>query len=394
MRAFKHILSLCFAALVALSLTTTATAVNLAGDEVVYCNATILIADLTGGYAGEQIKVTFTDVTGTSIKDIELVPANWLAQRELKLSLPAPTTYNITFEGVEDGYKIVDTFDATSIETKFAASEGTKSFYWSIVFDAQNESGMNLVSKENAATSTNREHVSVTDEKAEKVYREFLEAVSFIETDASWYNGIAATLNQYGKDSINRNTYSQWYADYVQGGSVEEYFAMTPFEQFLWTETYTKLAFAVNSGWGFDHYFADKAAFESSITNLATNMMNGNNNETVKAAYLKLMDWQFDYISKNGVPFNFINNRNYIEEMAEPSASAGETDPVVSGETEETQQPTEAIPEPTEEVGVWDDVGISLAENAISIIVLVVLGGATFLVVRYRKSKNYDDEDE
>ena len=107
MKAVKRILCLGFAAMVVLSLNTTAMAVNLAGDEVVYCNATILITDQTSGYVGDQIKVTFKDVTGTSVKEITLVPANWLALRELKVSLPAPTTYNITFEGIEDGYKIL-----------------------------------------------------------------------------------------------------------------------------------------------------------------------------------------------------------------------------------------------------------------------------------------------
>lgn len=390
MNILKRIFCLCLTFVVVLSLGITATAVELAGDEVVYCNATIRMSDLTGNYTGEKVKVIFKDVTGTSEKVVELTAANWLSQREVKVSLPAPTTYHITFEGVESAYKIVDTLSGSSLETSFAATEGFKDFYWSFVLNDSSEGAGEKSGVQNATTSTSRDQITAADEGAEKVYREFLEAVSFIETDPTWYNGIAATLNQYGEDSINRNTYSKWYADYVQGGSVEKYFAMTAFEQFIWTETYTKLAAAVNSGWGFDHYFADKAAFQSTVTNLVTNMMNGNNSDVVKAAYLKLMDWQFDYITKNGVPFNFINNRSYIEEIEEGDSAQDTTTPVI-GELE-TQPTVEEILEP-KEVGIWDAVLESLAENAISIIVLVALGLATFFVIRYRKSKNYDDED-
>ena len=80
-----------------------------------------------------------------------------------------------------------------------------------------------------------------------------------------------------------------------------------------------------------------KASFKTFIVDAAMNLVQGNNRDVVVEAYEKLMDWQWNYISEHGVPFNFIRNRNYIEEI-----NAGNTD-VTEPQGEATQEPTAGI---------------------------------------------------
>lgn len=159
---------------------------------------------------------------------------------------------------------------------------------------------------------------SVTDvaekQDAETVYREFLDKISFIKDDASWYDGVAATLNLCEPDTISGKLYCEWYVDYVQGGTEEEFFAMSKFERFVLTNTYTRLADAVGGSGHYNRYFGSKEGFDANITNQVLQLLTGNNKEVVKEAFRELLDWQYDYVTKNGVPFNFVNNRSYLEE--------------------------------------------------------------------------------
>lgn len=253
----------------------------------------------------------------------------------------------------------------------------------------------------NEITATDRDSLKVENEEAEKVYREFLSVVSFIETDRTWTQGEYALLNWYRKSDTDIKLYGQWYADNVQGGSLNDYVAMTPFEQFLWTETYTRLANCMNDGWGYDHYFANKNVFSAKITRIIERRMTGNNADVVKDAYNKLMDWQYEYITENGVPFNFIRNRSYIDEMQKdpetpgqspdeqppadtPEPPAGDNDTTVEPDVDvDTKQP--------EEKGLWGETMEVLAKNSLTILLLLVLGGAVAVLVHKRKSKNMDD---
>lgn len=389
MKMLKKIMAFCLTLTLVLCNTFAVCATELAGDKVTECNVFIVLSDQTGNYSGETLNIYFKDITGTAEGSTSISKGDgWGAGDPVSLILPAPTTYTITFEGVAEGYQIIDTFTGIAAETSFGASEGNKFFYWSFAEETENRES---VSDNKEATSVNRDNVTVQNEEAEEVYREFLEAISFIETDESWYNGFAALLNQYDENSMNHDIYCNWYADYVQGGSVEKFFEMSSFEQFLWTETYTRLANAVNSSWGFDHYFGSKAAYKTYITDMVTNLMSGNNSDVVKEAYLKMMDWQYEYITENGVPFNFINNRNYIEEIGDVPEQA---EPVISDEEEleSIREEMEQAEIEVEEKGVWSDTMELIAQNAFKILLLVVLIVAFLYVKHLRKSRNIDDK--
>ena len=391
MRKRKKTILCLFTTLLMLGSTTSVFATGFAGDSIVDCNVTLTMMDETGTYNGKKITADFKDVTGTVEEKEELTPDNsWGSGDVFEFTLQAPTTYNVTFSGVKDGYKIVDATTNKEV-SGFAATANGADLYWSIVSaDTETE---NAAKTENGTTTTDESKLEVSDQDAESVYQEFLQAVSFIETDPTWSDGFAGFLNQYGEDSVNRNTYSQWYADFVRGGTVEGYFAMSSYEQFLWTETYTRLAEAAGGYGDFDMFYKDEGAFETHVTKLVTNLMNGNNSEVVKEAYLKLMAWQYNYVKTNGVPFNFINNRSYIEEVGE--APVQDDTAVKEEEAEEIDQAiaeAKGEDEKAEKQSTWSATMDILADNAVTIIVLAVLAIAVAVVMYIRKNKNIGEK--
>ena len=419
MRTIKHFFAAFLASVLLLTNTNGVFAADLAGDDEFICCVLITITDESGGYSGDGFKVLLKDVTGTAENEFDVTSTDWKQAFSKSLMLPAPTTYNITFEGLEDGYVIVNTKSISEEISRFAAADDILELNWAIMTTQQYQEELDALNAPKPDSSfgklvKERKGITITNQDAENAYLEFLDAVSFIEDDPSWSEHVGSLLCQYGKDSVNRTSYSGYFAKYVAGGSEEEYFSMTSFEQFVWTETYTKLASTINGGWGFSHYYADKKTFKNNYTRYLTPLMTGDNNEVVIEAYLKLMDWQFEYITANGVPFNFIRNRSYMDELEglvfevddsknntgntnnSSSSSISKTDDsVVSQDDSSLNEESQISSDNSEEDdGIWDAVFSSLADNAVSILILAVLIAIFVILNRIRKSKNMDEMNQ
>ena len=105
---------------------------TLAGDDVVPCTVTFSVTDVTYSYEGD-IEVLMNDVTGTSNKSYTLTKANsYGSGNQPKFTIPAPTTYKITFKGMKEGYQIVNS-DNTKI-TDFLATANGYEFNWKITY--------------------------------------------------------------------------------------------------------------------------------------------------------------------------------------------------------------------------------------------------------------------
>lgn len=401
MKKFKVIFLLCLVVAMMFGFSAPAFATNLAGDNVVDCAVSVHVTAESGALIEGTLAIVLEDITGTAAERIEVVGTQeeWTAGVVAEFAIPAPTTYNVSFEGVADGYAVVDAATGEAI-APFAATVSGEAFSWSVIASDENI-GEPESSGYTRGKAVSRENVTVVDAEAEAVYLEFLDAIAFIEDDSTWYNGGGQLLKQYGEDSVNVNIYSVWYEDYVQGGTTEEYFAMSAFEQFLWTETYTRFANGVNSNWGFDHFYGNDVNFRENITDRVTLLMTGNDCEMVKEAYLKLAQWQYEYVSENGIPFNFISNRSYIAEVKEEPKNSAE-DPAVDPDSlsdedmEEIQEIQEELieageippAETEEETGIWTNALNAIASNALSVLICLVLAGALFVIIRIRKSKN------
>ena len=395
MKHLRKFISAVLCIFVLCSFTTTAFA-----TEVQNAPVTIVITDLTEGFNG-TIKVDFYNTKNSElVKTIELTKGNcWGNDTGYKFEIPTQYTYSIMFSGLE-GVEVIDTFSLSAISA-FQPQPLTNDLYWSLIKKEAVETESNSTTTN--ATGTDGDNITVQNQEAEEVYQKFLKEISFIEHDESWYNSFSACLEQYnetasnGKPALNAKTYSNYYADAVQGATPEQFFELSKYERFLWTETYTR--FVAKMKENIERNFADEDSFRMNVMNVPIRLMNGNNKEAVIAAYEELAMWQYNYIKENGYPFNFISNRSYVEEVDASNQPLPSTDPTESStsETEEIQEviDNELTEEEKEEVQkektIWTDTLDILADNALTILVIIALGIGIAVVYFIKTRKNIDD---
>lgn len=371
-------------------------------------NVKFLIIDSTDGYKGNDFTVTMNDVMGEANKEIKITKAaSWgnTTGNIPTISVPAPTTYNITISGLNDGYKLHDYMSGKDIDTTFAATNnGETTFYWEIIKDDGSTSATTAETVSTAGATTN---VVANNSDAEKVYEEFLNTISFIQTDDSW----SSMLDGYSYPSL-LSTFSEMYANCVSAGDkshddmVAEYESMSNYDKFLWVSTYLFMADSIKNG-----HSDNVQSFEKICSNSACpidNMKIGNRTDADKvvAAYEKLLQWQADYIAANGSPFNFINNRSYLDEVGSASSTvASSSDDSKISSDEDNKKSEEEIKNARKEIekaentegeekdrGIWADTLDILSSNLITILILVVLLGALGYVIYLKKKNNYTDE--
>lgn len=367
----------------------TAHATESRGASAFKCNVTFYITDETGEYPGSSFTAKMTDETGTITDSYKFTKGNsWGGANMPKYTMTAPATYAVTFEGVEDGYKIITTLDRAENITFDTFSEGTADVLWSIVkeerVDTSEGAGSTILEQNEDGNYT------ASNEGAEKVYKNFLEATAFIAEDINWKNNLLQSYELF--------PHEERYASYVEGGTEEEYLSMSLYDRFVWSETYLKFAWAVNSG-NFDNYYGSEENFASHITNDVVNMMKGApDNEGVIEAYLALANWQYQYVKANGVPFNFINNRSYLDEIGEITETEIESkkseEELSEAAKELLEDADDKTKEEVKEKGIWDDTFDALADNIVTVVIILVLCIAVIFVVRKRKSLNVDDNED
>lgn len=394
MKALKRCFTFLLCVVTMLSFSMTAHATELIQKTA---SVRVVITDESTGNTAESVTVEFYDVKDGSMAFTDIYKTQgW----EGMITLPVDHTYSVIVRGLDNEFMVVDTFgdrEKPISQLTYKVGEIANTLYWSIMGTAEvpvtgTGTGANTDAAQDVPSTFNG--MSATE-----AYEAFLEAVSFIENDSTWSSGFAATLNQYGKDSINANLYSKWYADYVQGGSAEEYFALTPFEQFLWTETYTRLAYASYGSGDYNKYYGSDTAFNRYIVNIAKSTMAGNNSDAVIKAYENLMAWQYNYIvtESNGVPYCFITDRSSKEEIKDVPVVVPDGDETLSEDDKQGMQ--EVIDElekdengEEEEKGIWTDTFDLLAKHFLTILLLVAFGVALLVVVHIRKKKNIDNK--
>lgn len=378
-----------------LSTTLTAQATEFEKSSVV----TIVITDESTGNPAEEITIEFFDVETGMLYSVDVKKGhNW----QSIIELPAENTFAVIVRGLEEPFTLVESNDHSKkvMEQSYSYTEVVKEEYWSIVGTKEEESS----ATGEGQTKPQGTPVSYEGMTAKEAYEAFLDEVSFIETDEGWVD----FLTLYGKDSPLYNLYAKrhsvYYADYVQGGTAEKYLELSNFEQFLWTETYTKLAYDSYGSGDYAKYFGDRVHFDKYVVELATAPMQGYpNSDVVIAAFEKLMDWQYNYIVTEGnqIPYCFITDRSSLEEVSDPVVNVPDSSETISKEEQEdieeleqaikdALEEEESNEKAEEEKGIWDDTFAILADNALSLLILVVLLVVLGVAVYRRKKRNID----
>lgn len=312
---------------------------TLAGDEVVPCTVTFSVTDVTYSYEGD-IEVLMNDVTGTSNKSYTLTKANsYGSGNQPKFTIPAPTTYKITFKGMKEGYQIVNS-DNTKI-TDFLATANGYEFNWKITYtDKQKQEVEKEVesirgsigrgSSDSTQTQDNNQNVSNTsttqdsekeesqktnaskNQSADEAFQEFLDKVSFTENDETWNDFATGYLGLFNDGAQSR---ADDFVNVVKNATEEDWFNMSQYDRFVYYESYVRIQKYINLG-NWEKYFSSKEAFHNKITSPVVELMNGTekgDSTVVSDAYLKLMDWQYDYVQEHKAALDFITGKDYIE---------------------------------------------------------------------------------
>ena len=312
---------------------------TLTGDEVVPCTVTFSITDVTYSYEGD-IEVLMNDVTGTSNKSYILTKANsYGSGNQPKFTIPAPTTYKITFKGIKEGYQIVNS-DNTKI-TDFPATANGYEFNWKITYTDERKQEVekevesirgSIVrsSSDSNQTQDNNQNVSNTsttqdsekeeskksnaskNQSADEAFQEFLDKVSFTENDETWNDFATGYLGLFNDEAQSR---ADDFVNVVKNATEEDWFNMSQYDRFVYYESYVRIQKYINLG-NWEKYFSSKEAFHNKITSPVVELMNGTeegDTTVVSDAYLKLMDWQYDYVQEHKAAFDFITGKDYIE---------------------------------------------------------------------------------
>lgn len=173
-----------------------------------------------------------------------------------KFTIPAPTTYKITFKGIKEGYQIVNS-DNTKI-TDFPATANGYEFNWKITYTDERKQevekevesirgSIGRGSSDSNQTQDNNQNVSNTsttqdsekeeskksnaskNQSADEAFQEFLDKVSFTENDETWEtytlafddSNIYKQLEEWYKEQelftsgkISKDDYENWQLKY------------------------------------------------------------------------------------------------------------------------------------------------------------------------------------
>ena len=383
---------------------------ELAGDEVVPCTVTFSVTDVTYSYEGD-IEVLMNDVTGTSNKSYTLTKANsYGSGNQPKFTVSAPTTYKITFKGIKEGYQIVNS-DNTEI-TNFAATANGYEFNWKITYTDERKQevekevesirgSIGRGSSDNKQTSNNNQNASNTSstqdvkkeeskktntsktQSADEAFQEFLDSVSFVKNDETWNTYGSGFLGKLFNDKAR--TRADDFVNVVKNATEEDWFNMSQYDRFVYYESYVRIQKYINLG-NWEKYFSSREKFHNEITSPVVELMNGTEGDStvVSDAYLKLMDWQYDYVQEHKAAFDFITGKDYIENGgSKADLKQEQKDKEAKKEAEKKE-----IEQAQKEAGIWDDTKEKVANDIILILVIAILG-CCIGYIAYRKKKNY-----
>lgn len=382
---------------------------ELAGDEVVPCTVTFSVTDVTYSYEGD-IEVLMNDVTGTSNKSYTLTKANsYGSGNQPKFTVSAPTTYKITFKGIKEGYQIVNS-DNTEI-TNFAATANGYEFNWKITYTDERKQevekevesirgSIGRGSSDNKQTSNNNQNASNTSstqdvkkeeskktntsktQSADEAFQEFLDSVSFVKNDETWNTYGSGFLGKLFNDKAR--TRADDFVNVVKNATEEDWFNMSQYDRFVYYESYVRIQKYINLG-NWEKYFSSREKFHNEITSPVVELMNGTEGDStvVSDAYLKLMDWQYDYVQEHKAAFDFITGKDYIENGgSKADLKQEQKDKEAKKEAEKKE-----IEQAQKEAGIWDDTKEKVANDIILILVIAILGCGIGYIAYRKKEK-------
>jgi len=157
--------------------------------------------------------------------------------------------------------------------------------------------------------NSNNPHKDTEELKKEaaEVYGQFYNAVKHIENNPQWER----FYKFYG--TLYEDRHADRYVAYT-GGTREEWLSKSPFERFIWYETYLHFMHIIYQG-NYNFYFGSENNFLNNVCNIMTSALRsyGGMDAPEIEAYKEMMLWQYNYFLENGAVYNFITEQNSLE---------------------------------------------------------------------------------
>jgi len=380
----KKLFTFGFAVLFVITMSMTAFATEVhppSNAEIGDCRLTFSVVDKTNGICVDEITVTLMNLETTVEYNYTVSSVDYLFGLTVGGNVKQGK-YNIAINFPSKGTFAVKNADGTAI-TSLTADSTEHTFNWIIVSDDDNQQG-------GAANNTAGSAVSdfgqgTGNEEADALWQTFLETVAPIETDSK-YASILKIVN-------NTAQVQSTYYENATGNSKDEYLEMSNFEQFLWYSTYILPVNAITAS-DYDTYCGSVAKWNSNAVGIPYNWFNTYGTSEMADAYRALMEWDYHYFTSHGAVYNFITGKSSIENSDLDVLSPDDAD---GNDGEPTQEEIDdLIKEETESTdtnkGIWSNTTKLIKDNIVTLVILLVLVGATIGVIVYRKRKTIDDD--
>ncbi len=201
-------------------------------------------------------------------------------------------------------------------------------------------------------------NVNTGNEEADEIFKTYLETATLMVDDPNYDTMFA----------LYRGRSEEWYIEYA-GGTSEEWDAFTDIEVFCWDALYFQQITFLESGM-YDHYYGSIEKFHTNALPAHYRM-----DEVQEAAYFEIMDWQYNYITTHGVPYNFLTGEAYSY-FGEDVTTAS----VTQDENAETTVPTIVESENTEIISATMEKTEKTDHKNNGNVVIVVLSSVFLLI--------------
>lgn len=231
--------------------------------------------------------------------------------------------------------------------------------------------------------------------EAMQAYENYISLLESKADDSTW-------KNVFDYAEITRVSVKKVYADSVKGATEEKWNGLSKTEVIDYFTTYLNFVLVKDrSNDYYDSHFkngetAKQNYFRDSV---GVGMWTGNGSEELLSAYMTVAEYQLQYFEYYSFPYNFHNDKSYAEEIG-IAISEEKTEEVISKD-DFTDEEIEEIEEVAEELGIkeqskgiWGEVLNKLKDSWLTIVILVVVFVALFVVRKKIKDKNIDDMSE
>jgi len=357
------------------------------GDDTDTVTLTVNVTDETGEYI-EVVVVGFInketnkhDVTPLTIERGN----SYGTGAPLLYSLPKGKTYLLEFIFPIDRGMVVLSADGSLAPQEISTNSDITlnlKIAWRAAETAPSSTGSVAPSSAGIFDPT---RIATTNAEGNAIFTEFINATKHMVENPDLSFMFDGQRIQLERDAENYEKYT--------GSPAQEFRDVGIYGQWILYETFLSLYSKAISG-NNEYYFGSEENFVSRACTYTT--LFGNAESALKidmsaerAAYLKVMLWEYDYIKENGLPYNFITG------VTDPAAAEGESQ--ISGI--DIQLPNERDTNLTDEE-VFSDLKpkdtsfLGMLKGSISGIIIVIILAVAFLIFFFwRRKKNIDDKE-